>query len=201
MSPSQMKELLLQSVEHGRGVVLLYRTALDCVVDERLQAEWGKYFDQAENQVHVLTRVCIALGVDPGERTPGCEIVHHIGIGLVVAMKRAIATGDARSAELVACECIVLAETRHYANWGLLCECAQALDGVSGQLLSAACEELEDEQDERLRRARSWSRELWLHSLGLGAHIPPLDERVGGETAVDVAEARATRSTRLMRRI
>jgi hypothetical protein len=45
MSPSQMKELLLQSVEHGRGVVLVYRTALECVVDERLRAEWGKYFD------------------------------------------------------------------------------------------------------------------------------------------------------------
>ena len=173
MSPPQMKELLLQSLEHGRGVVLVYRAALECVVNEHLRDEWQKCFDEAENHVSVLTRVCIALGFDPGERTPGCEIVHHIGIGLVVAIKRAIATSDAETAELVACDCVVLAETRHQANWDLLCHSSNALDDRSGRLLAKACAELEDAEDGRLRRARSWSRELWLQSLGLEARIPP----------------------------
>jgi hypothetical protein len=133
--------------------------------------------------------------VDPGERTPGCEIVHHIGIGLVVAIKRAMATDGARTAELVACECVVLAETRHHANWELLCECAQALDGESGKLLSAACAELEDGQDKRLHRTRSWSRELWLLALGLQAQIPPPHEGLVVETAVGAPEAKRRRRT------
>ena len=177
MSPSQMKELLLQSLEHGRGMVLVYRTGLECAIDEHLRGEWERYFDQAENHVSILTRICIALGLDPGERTPGCEIVHHIGIGLVVAMKRAIATSDPPTAQLVACECVVLAETRHHANWGLLCECAQALEDDSGRLLGEASGEMAEAGDEHLHRARSWSRELWLQSLGLDAQIPPPQSR------------------------
>ena len=179
-----MKELLLQSLEHGRGVVLVYRTALECVVNGHLRREWETYFDKAENHVAILTRACIALGLDPGERTPGCEIVHHIGIGLVVAIKRAIATSDAQTAELVACECLVLAETRHHANWELLCACANALDDDSGRLLGDACGEIQDREDERLQRVRSWSRELWLQSLGLEARLPPPARMPSGKVAV-----------------
>jgi hypothetical protein len=190
MSPSQMKELLLQALEHGRGVVLVYRTALECAVNDHLRSEWERYFDQTENHVRILTRACIALGLDPGERTPGCEIVHHIGIGLVVSMKRAMATGDAQAAELVACECVVLAETRDHANWDLLCECAKALDGDSGRLLAEACADVAEEEDEHLYRARCWSRELWLRSLGLQARIPP-EKAHAVATAVEAAAGRS----------
>ena len=31
MIPAQLKELLLQSLEHEKGGVLVYRTALECV--------------------------------------------------------------------------------------------------------------------------------------------------------------------------
>ena len=190
MSPSQMKELLLQSLEHERGGLLVYRTALECAVNLELRTEWEKYFDQTENHVSVLTRICIALGLDPGERTPGCEIVHHMGIGLVVAMKRAMATGDAQAAELVACECVVLAETRDHANWELLCECAKALDGDSGRLLAEACAAVQDEEDEHLYHSRGWSRELWLQALGLRAVLPPPEEKQEVRSAIEAARAK-----------
>jgi len=196
MSPSQAKELLLQALEHGRGVVLVYRTALECAVNEHLRSEWETCFDQTENHLAILTRACIALGLDPGERTPGCEIVHHLGIGLVVAMKRAMATGDAQAAELVACECVVLAETRDHTNWDLLCECARTLDDDSGRLLAHACAEVQDEEDQHLYRARSWNRELWLRSLGLEARIPPEE---GHEVATPIAAAAARRRARAAR--
>jgi hypothetical protein len=185
-----MKELLLQSLEHERGGLLVYRTALECAVNEQLRTEWEKYFDQTENHVSILTRVCIALGLDPGERTPGCEIVHHMGIGLVVAMKRAMATGDAQAAELVACECVVLAETRDHANWELLCECAKALDGDSGRLLAGACAEVQDEEDEHLYHSRGWSRELWLQALGLSAVIPPPEGKQEVRSVIEAARAK-----------
>src|SRR5678815_1737271 len=51
MIPSQVKELLLRSLEHERSAVLVYRTALECAVNEQLKAEWDTYFDQTERHV------------------------------------------------------------------------------------------------------------------------------------------------------
>ena len=85
MSP-QLKELLLQSLVHERGGVLVYRTALECVVHDELRDEWEKYLQQTEHHVEVLTRVCTLLGLDPGEMTPGCQIVHENGKALVVGL-------------------------------------------------------------------------------------------------------------------
>jgi hypothetical protein len=186
----QMKELLLQSLEHERGGVLVYRTALECAVNEDLSDEWEHYLDQTENHVKVLTRVCVDLGLDPGEKTPGCDIVHQTGAALVMAMKKALAAGDPQAAELVACECVVLAETKDHADWELIGECAKALDGEAGRALSEAYAEVEDEEDEHLYHSKGWCRELWLKSLGLTAIIPPPEERQEVRTAVEAAKAK-----------
>ena len=94
MIASQLKELLLQSLVHERGGVLVYQTALECVVNNELREEWAEYLEQTKNHVAVLTRTCAALGLDPGEMTPGCQVVQHTGKSLVVAMKMALAAGD-----------------------------------------------------------------------------------------------------------
>ena len=67
MISPQLKELLLQSLEHERGGVLIYRTALECAVNPQLRDEWESYLDQTANHVKVLTRACESLGLDPGE--------------------------------------------------------------------------------------------------------------------------------------
>jgi hypothetical protein len=185
----QLKELLLQSLTHERGGVLVYQTALECVIDKNLRKEWQEYLEQTRNHVAVLTRVCDALGLDPGEMTPGCQVVHHTGKSLVIAMKMALAAGDPPAAELVACECVVLAETKDHADWHLIGECAKAADGEVAAALQAAYDEVEDQEDEHLYHTKGWCRELWLKSLGLKAVLPPLEERKDVKTAVDAAEA------------
>ena len=50
------------------------------------------------------------------EMTPGRKIVQHNGKSLAVAMKMALAANDPAAAELVARECLVLAETTDHAN-------------------------------------------------------------------------------------
>src|SRR5688572_2215016 len=102
MIPVQLKELLLQSLEHERGGVLVYTTALECVVNDDLREEWTEYLDQTKHHVEVLTKVCEDLGFDPNEKTPGCKIVKQVGGSLVQAMKMALADGDKAAAELVA---------------------------------------------------------------------------------------------------
>jgi hypothetical protein len=52
------------------------------------------------------------MGVDPRQQTPGRVVVHHIGQALVRAMKAALDSSEPESAQLVATECVVGAETR-----------------------------------------------------------------------------------------
>src|ERR1700742_653228 len=95
----QLKELLLQALEHERGGVVLYQTALECVLNDDLKAEWEKYLGQTRNHVAVLVVVCEGLGVDPHEMTPGRRLIHHTGKSLAIAIKMALANSDPEAAE------------------------------------------------------------------------------------------------------
>jgi rubrerythrin len=193
MAPAQLKELLLQSLEHERGGVIVYQTALECVVNEDLEEEWEKYLEQTEKHVELLTTACEALGLDPDEMTPGRKIVQHTGKSLVVAMKMALAASDPPAAELVACECVVLAETKDHFDWELIGECAKALKGEQQAALMAAYEQVEDEEDEHLYHTKGWCRELWMKSLGLKSILPPPEEKKDVKTAIDAAKVEKER--------
>ncbi len=193
MISAQLKELLLQSLEHERGGVLIYRTALECAVNPQLRDEWESYLNQTADHVDVLTHTCESLGLDPGERTPGCEVVHDTGKALVLAMKKALASGDLSGAELVACDCVVLAETKDHANWELIGECAKVFNDDIGAVLREAYAQVEDQEDEHLYHSTGWCRELWLKSLGLNAVIPPPEEREAVKTAIDAARVKQQR--------
>jgi hypothetical protein len=173
MPSPQLRELLLQSLE--------------------LREEWEKYLEQTENHVRILTQACEALGLDPDEMTPGRKVVQHTGKSLVVAMKMALAASDPPAAELVACECVVLAETKDHADWELIGQCSKTLDGDEAQVLAQAYKLVEDEEDEHLYHTKGWCRELWLKSLGLKAVLPPPEEEKDVKTAIDAAKAEQER--------
>lgn len=177
MFNAQLKELLLQSLVHERGGVLVYKTALECVLRDDLRLEWTKYLAQTVKHVELLTSACQALGLDPGEMTPGCQVVHHTGKSLVVAMKMALAASDPVAAQRVACECVVLAETKDHADWELIGKVVEALDADVAATLKAAFDEVECEEDEHLHHTQGWCRELWLESLGMPAVLPPPEEK------------------------
>jgi hypothetical protein len=163
--PAQVRELLLQALEHERGGTLIYFNALECAINPDLHGEWEKYLEQTLRHVDILTQACIALGLDPDQMTPGCKIVHDNGMALVVAIRAALAEGNLEAAQLVACDCVVLAETKDHANWQLIGQCAAQLSGDVAAALQAAYDQVEDEEDEHLYHSRGWCRELWLQSL------------------------------------
>jgi hypothetical protein len=185
--PMQVRELLLQALVHERGGTLVYTTALECVVNDDLREEWEEYLEQTARHVDILTGACTAMGLDADEMTPGCQIVQHNGKALVVAMKMARANGDREAAQLVACDCVVLAETKDHANWELIGQCAKQLDGDAASVLKQAYDEVEDEEDEHLYHTKGWCRELWFQSLGLKAMLPPPEEEQDVKTAVEAA--------------
>lgn len=169
----RMRELLLQALEHERGGELIYDTAIACAVNEDLEDKWEDYLEQTERHVEILTEACEALDIDPDEMTPGRRIVQHNGNAMVMAMKMAAEAGDAAAAQLVACECVMLAETRDHFNWELIGECARSLSGEERAVLMQAYEEAQYDEEEHLYHSEDWCRELWLESLGLEAVVPP----------------------------
>jgi hypothetical protein len=84
----------------------------------------------------------------------------------------------------------VLAETKDHADWELIGQCAKSLTGEAAGVLKSAYDEVEDEEDEHLYHTQGWCRELWLKALGLPAVLPPPEEKVVVESAIESATAR-----------
>jgi hypothetical protein len=189
MNTQQVEELVLQSLEHEIGGVKVYSTALGCAVNQDLKAEWQEYLEQTKSHVSALETLCAALSLDPARETPGRQVVRHVGAALVEAMNLALGAGDPAAAELVACECVVLAETKDHADWQLLSKCAEHLDGSAAVAFKAAVSTVEDQEDEHLYHTRGWCRELWVQALGLPAVLPPPEEQQQVKTAIGAARA------------
>ncbi len=189
MDRNQLSELLLQSLEHERGGVQVYETAVAAAVNDDLREEWSEYLLQTRRHVQILEDVCRKLELDPEQSSPGRQIVRDLGAALVAAMRAAQDAGNPVAAQLVACECVVLAETKDHADWELLNKCAEKLSGEQRKALTEACEEVEDQEDEHLYHTKGWCRELWLESLGLPAVLPPPEERKHVKTAIGAALA------------
>lgn len=189
MNIEQIHELVLQSLEHEIGGTQVYRAAIACAVNPDLKKEWKKYLAETEEHVATLTKLCHELDVDPSKETPGRAVVRHIGAALVAAMEMARKAGDPAAAQLVACECVVNAETKDHLDWQLIGKCSDHLDDARGQALKRAYDEIEDQEDEHLYHSKGWCRELWVESLGLTAVLPPPEERLHVRTAIGAAKA------------
>ena len=192
MDVVQRDELLQQMLETEIGGVKVYQAALECVLNDDLKQEWKKYLEQTKRHVGVVETLMQALGV-PSQDTPGRLVVRHIGGSLVAAMKLAKGTAPPAAAEIVACECVVHAETKDHANWQLLSTYGQAAKGEEKQAIDAATAEIEDEEDEHLYHSKGWCRELSIANVGMEAVLPPPEEQKDVKTAIGAARAEQAR--------
>lgn len=183
-------DLIYQALETEMGGVEIYTTALTCVQNMDLRKEWKKYLTETKTHVEVTRKLCTDLGLDPDRETPGRQVVRHIGKSLVKAMLLARGAGTPEAAELVAAECVTLAETTDHSNWCLIGKLAEQATGKEQKALQSAYDEVEDEEDEHLYHTTGWSRELWLKALGLQAELPPPEEEQDVHTATEAVEAK-----------
>jgi rubrerythrin len=193
MKDEEVHELLYQALETELGGVEVYTTALKCVVNEDLKKEWEEYLEQTQNHVRVVETVFSRLELDPEVETPGRMIVRHIGESLVKAMEMALDGGKPEAAQVVAAECVVLAETKDHLNWELIGELAKKAKGEKGSALKEAHKEVEEEEDEHLYHTSGWTRELWIEALGMPAVLPPPEEEKDVKTAIGAARAKRAR--------
>jgi len=187
-------DLLYQALETEKGGVQVYSTALRCAVNKELREEWNKYLEQTKNHVQIVSDILIALELDPEAETPGRKVVRFIGTSLVKAMEMALRSTDPQSAQIVAAECVVHAETKDHLNWELLGELAKNMEEGETSLLMPAYEQVEEEEDEHLYHTQGWTRELWIQALGMPAVLPPPEEEQDVTTAEDAAKAKKART-------
>lgn len=193
MEHEMVKELLLQALEHERGGVKIYETALKCAVNEELKEEWEKYREETEHHVEVLQNVFAQMQLDPEEETPGRKITRDKGQALVAAMESALGAGDKEMAQVVAAESVTMAELVDHLNWELIGEVSKKATGAEGRALKEAYAEVEDQEDEHYYHSKGWLRELSLEGLGLKAVLPPPEERKHVKTAIGAARAEQER--------
>jgi hypothetical protein len=192
---ARLESLLYQMLETEMGGVEVYRTALTCTSNEDLCEEWQRYLEQTEEHVAILRDVFDVLDLDADAEMPGRVIVRHIGESLVKAMQMALESGPRAAAELVAAECVVHAETKDHLNWELIGLVVREgnLAGELRDALETASSRVEEQEDEHLYHTLGWARELWIHSLGLPAVLPPPEEERDVRSAIAAARAKKAR--------
>jgi ferritin-like metal-binding protein YciE len=194
MDEKHLAELLYQSLETELGGVQVYTTALRCVENDDLKEEWEEYLEQTKRHVEIVENTMDAIGLDTETETPGRKVVRHIGESLVKAMEMALKSGEPGAAQIVAAECVTLAETKDHLNWELIGEAAKKTKGDVAKALKEAHDEVEDEEDEHLYHTAGWTRELWIESLGMPAVLPPPEEEKDVKTAIGAARAKNARA-------
>ncbi len=197
MKTEQLNELLYQALETELGGVQVYTKAVTCAVNPDLKKEWQEYLDQTKHHVEVVRGVFEKLGLDPETDTPGRKVVRHIGASLVKAIEMAKSAGKPEAAQLVAAECVVLAETKDHLNWELIGQVAKKVTRAESKALQEAHDEVEPEEDEHLYHTTGWTRELWIDSLGMPAVLPPPEEEKDVKTAIGAARAKQDRGSML----
>jgi rubrerythrin len=194
---TQLNELLLQALETERGGIQLYTTAIQAAQNDDLRKEWQEYLEETRTHEQVLLNVFAQLGLDPEARSPGRDIVAHQGKALVMAVEMAMKNADPAGAELVAGECVVLAETKDHMNWELIGHVAKHGKGEVAKVLKQAYEAVEEDEDHHLYHTTGWTRELWIQALGFPAVLPPPEEVKQVETAIGASRAEQARDKML----
>jgi rubrerythrin len=194
---STLEDLLYQALETEQGGIKVYETAIQCAVNDELREEWQEYLEETRHHEQVLLGVFEAFGLDPEAQPPSRAVVGGIGQALVAAMKKARATLAPNQAELVACEAVVLAETKDHSNWELLGHVVKLGSHEHLKVLRDAVSEVEEDEDHHLYHTKGWCRESWIQALGFPAVLPPPEEVKKVETAIGASRAEQARESML----
>lgn len=190
---AQLKELVLQMIETELGGEQVYRTALTCAINADLKKEWEGYLEETLKHQELATAVAAHLDLDPNMRSPGREVVKSLGESYVKAMKKIQTEGSPEAAQLVACECVVLAETKDHMNWELFGKAIDKANASDKRFYKEIFEQVEQQEDHHLFHTKGWCRELWIESLGLPAVLPPPEEIKQVETEIGASRAKQQR--------
>lgn len=133
-------------------------------------------------------------------RTRGLKVADHIDASLVKAMQMAKTPGSVETAQRVAGDCVVLAETKDHLNWELIGHLATHGKGNATRIMKTVRDTVEHQKDHHLHHTTARTRELWIDSFGLPAASPPPAEVKQVEAAIGASRAEQARGSMLKER-
>lgn len=190
--PAGLTSLLYQNYETELGGLKIYQAAIDNAQNSDLKDEWEKYLSETRTHVEVAHSLLEAFGLDPDADVPARKPVSIIGEALVSAMKTARKEATKAEAELVAAECVVLAETKDHMNWEMIKAACEEHDDLPADL-QEKLKEVETQEDHHLYHTKGFARELWYKAIGQQAVLPPPEEIKHVESAIGAERAKNAR--------
>ena len=176
MNRARVIGLLYEALETELGLLELYQTPLECTASDDVQREWEECLEETEEHVVILKNMLDQLGLRLDSETSGRRVVRHKVRALIVAMDMAFSSSTAHSAQLVAAECVVNAETKSHAMWELIGRVSESASETVGEIVADAYAQVEEQEDKHLSHSQGWARELWIEALALPALLPPPEE-------------------------
>jgi hypothetical protein len=156
---------LLDALEHAQGTARVYRAAVECAVERDRRRRFQLGATGADGDAAVLAQMCGALGVRVDHPTAGREIVKDATVALEKQIVSALAEADRATAESIALQCAVAADTRSLANVEILARIGPELPEAAASVWTAAASALEEGVRERLTYARVAWEQLLLRRL------------------------------------
>lgn len=132
-------------------------------VGRTLKQDWESARKRAREHEKILIQVCAELGIDPQTPTPARVQIEETAASLVGAMQAGIEAGDPTGAQLVACECVMVAEVEAQLTWEQLGKAAHDLTGPAADALQIVIGTADGEGD------KAWYRSLWRKVRGTKA--------------------------------
>ena len=160
---------LLHALESERGAVEVYATSLSTTMNPAWRRELTRFLDDARKHEQWMTCVCDQLGMDADEPVAGRDLIAFQTLSMIEAIREAVSSSDTMLAPLVACECIVLAETRNQLAWAPFARIALNARHECVKILSRIATDVRREHEHHLKRAMQRTRRLWRRRLGLDA--------------------------------
>jgi ferritin-like metal-binding protein YciE len=189
MNEQKLKEFLYELHETENGGVKIYEAALECVQNDDLKEEWERYLEETQTHVERTREILESFQLDPEKDTPGRKVLRHLADSLVQAIQMAKKAGDPDQAEVVAAECVEIAESKDHHNWEMVGMVLKEMKGDDKKLLKEAHDEIENQEDEHYYHTRGWARELHAQGLEIKAVLPPPEEKKDVKTAMAAAKA------------
>jgi rubrerythrin len=155
-----MADLLSGMLAHERCGVHLYRAVAARSNSPMLQRRYEEFGDETRHHVAVLEQVITTLGGNPNYVSPTARAVHGMDSNLVESTFMLNGALDVMTREMAMLDAVFLAESMDQANWQLLSQLVDSMEGDARETLRAAVEEVEGQEDEHLEWARSTKARL-----------------------------------------
>ena len=143
MNAAVVADLLSGMLAHERCGVHLYRTVAARSNNPTLKRRYEEFGEETLHHVEVLEQLITTLGGFPNYVSPNARAVHGMDSNLVESTFMLNGALDVMTREMAMLDAVFLAESMDQANWQLLSQLVDAMEGDVADTLRSAVDEVE----------------------------------------------------------